>query len=162
MPGCVRNRAPLAPEGTPPQERPTWPGLPYAPPPELDGEGLQRWQIGVDVNPLWPWNAREDVLIKTKENYLKKSKTFQVGFSELEQFLHSPWDDAISIMSIVENPCDEGGRKKFAVLETKRGIDIEALQENQDRNYRELQEAIECMNAKQNRLLATMERQQNR
>ena len=35
-----------------------------------------------------------------------------------------------------------------------------ALQENQDRNYSELQEAIEYMNTKQSRPLATMERQQ--
>ena len=35
---------------------------------------------------------------------------------------------------------------------------FEALQENQDRSYRELQDAIEYTNAKQSRLLATMER----
>ena len=53
------------------------------------------------------------------------------------------------------------------MLETKRGIDVarigrffEALQENQDRSYRELQHAIEYTNAKQSRLLATMERKQ--
>ena len=31
-PECVRNRAPLALEGTPPQERQTWSGPPWAPP----------------------------------------------------------------------------------------------------------------------------------
>ena len=53
----------------------------------------------------------------------------------------------ISILSFSENACDEGGRKKFAVLETKRGVEVaeigrsfKALQENQDRNCRELQE----------------------
>ena len=32
------------------------------------------------------------------------------------------------------------------------------LQENQERDYKKVQEAIECMNAEQSRLLATMER----
>ena len=64
-----------------------------------------------------------------------------------------------------ENACDEGGRKKFAVLETKRGIEVEeigrffeALQENQDRNHCELPEAIGYMNARLSGLLAAMER----
>ena len=68
----------------------------------------------------------------------------------------------MSILSFAENACDEGGRKKS---ETKRGTEVaacerfcETLQENQDRTYRELQEAIEYMNAKKNRLLETMER----
>ena len=43
--------------------------------------------------------------------------------NELEYFLLSAEDDAISILSFAENACDEGGRKKFAVLETKRGIE---------------------------------------
>ena len=47
-------------------------------------------------------------------------------------------------------------RSEAAVADT--GRLFEALQENQDRNFRELQEAIEHMSAKQNRLLATMER----
>ena len=66
-----------------------------------------------------------------------------------------------------ENDCVEGGRKKFAVLEPKRGIKVsqtgrffEALHEDQDRNYRELQQTTEYMNAKQSRRLATMERKQ--
>ena len=37
---------------------------------------------------------------------------------------------------------------------------VVAVEENQDRDYRELQEAIEHVNAKQNRLLATMGRKQ--
>ena len=51
-----------------------------------------------------------------------------------------PGYDAFSVMSFLESACDEEGRKKFAVLETKRGPAREP-----DRNYRELQEAIEYM-----------------
>ena len=36
----------------------------------------------------------------------------------------SAGDVAISILSFVEETCDQGGRKKFAVLETKRGTDV--------------------------------------
>ena len=87
---------------------------------------------------------------------------------DLEQYWLSPEEDAISILSFVENVWYEEGRKKFAVLETKRGIEVaelgrffEALQENPDRNYTALQEAMECMNAKQSRLfLATIDRKQ--
>ena len=75
-----------------------------------------------DVNPLLQWNARERVLIESMENNLGRSETFQVGITELEHFLLSPGDDAISIFSFAENACDEGGRNKFAVLETKRGV----------------------------------------
>ena len=80
----------------------------------------------------------------------------------------SPEDDALSILSFAESAWDEGERKKFAVLETKGGIYVvevgrffEALHENEDRNSRGLQEAIEHMNAKQSTLLATMELKQN-
>ena len=82
----------------------------------------------------------------------------------MDHFLLSPKDTAMSILSFAENACDEGGRKKS---ETKRGTEVaevgrffEALQDNQDGNYGELQEAIEYMNAKQSRLLATVERKQ--
>ena len=87
--------------------------------------------------------------------------------NELEHFLLSPEDDAISILLFAETVCEEGGRKKFAVLETNQGIEVaeigrlfEALQENLDRNYRELQEAIKYMKEKRSRLLETMERKQ--
>ena len=60
------------------------------------------------------------------------------AFNELEHFLLSPEDDAISIPSFAENDCVEGGRKKFAVLEPKRGTKVsqtgrffEALHEDQ-------------------------------
>ena len=72
------------------------------------------------------------------EGYLKQSEKRQVGISEWEHFLLSRGDGAISILSFAENACDDGGRKKFAVLETKRGIEVadrlrfcEALRENQ-------------------------------
>ena len=60
-----------------------------------------------------------------------------MGINELEHFLLNPEDDAISILSFAENACDEGGCKKFAVLGTKRGMEVaevgrffEALQEH--------------------------------
>ena len=47
---CARNRAPAAPEGTPPKEKQTWPRPPSAPPTELDEESSQRCQIGDRVS----------------------------------------------------------------------------------------------------------------
>ena len=81
----------------------------------------------------------------------------------MDHFLLSPKDTAMSVLSFAENACDEGGRKKS---ETKQRTEVaevgrfEALQDNQDGNYGALQEAIEYTNAKQNRLLATVERKQ--
>ena len=88
---------------------------------------------------------------------------------EVEEFwtcLHGSSDVAGIIAVLAKNVCDGGGYRRFAP--TKKSEDnvvaaaawYAALQENQDRNYRELQEAIEYMNAKQNRLLATMEHKQ--
>ena len=51
VPGCRRNRTPPAPGGNPPHERQTWPLSTVAPPLELEEDGLQRWQVGVDANP---------------------------------------------------------------------------------------------------------------
>ena len=65
----------------------------------------------------------------------------QKSFTELGHFLLGPEDAAIGILSFAENACGEEGRRKFAVLETKRGMNVaeiwrsfEALQANQDRN----------------------------
>ena len=41
-----------------------------------------------------------------------------------ERFLLNPRDDAISTVSFGEHACDEGGRKKFAVLTTQRGVAV--------------------------------------
>ena len=92
------------------------------------------------------------VLIEAVENSLKTGEHFHVGTAELVRFLLSPGDEAISFLSLADKACDEGGRKKFAVLQTKRGVEVaeigrffNALEENQDRSYRELQEVIEYM-----------------
>ena len=128
----------------------TWLG----PPPELvEEEPLpQQWQIGADVNPPWQWNARERVLIVSMECYLKRL---------------TQEDNAISVLSFAANACDEGGRKTFRVLETERGIEVakmrrflRVLQESQDRNCRELQDAIEHLEKKRSGFLEAMERKQ--
>ena len=49
---------------------------------------------------------------------------FQVVIGELQHFLFSPGDDTISILCFADNACDEGGQKKFVVLETKRSIEM--------------------------------------
>ena len=74
---------------------------------------------------------------------------------ELEHVLLSPGNAEISILSFAEKACDVGERKKFAVLWTKRGLEVpetgrvfKALQENHVRNE------------KRSRLLDTMERRQ--
>ena len=58
-------------------------------------------------------------------------------------------------MTIAENVCDGRARKKFAVLETQRGVEVtemgrfaKALQENQDGNCKEQQDTIEYMKKK--------------
>ena len=56
------------------------------------------------------------------EDNLKKNEKHQIGISDLDQFLLSSGDDAISIMSFVEDARDEGERT---------GRNFEALQENQ-------------------------------
>ena len=98
---------------------------------------------------------------------MKKREQLHAGIIELDHFFLSPEDNAISILSFGENACDERGRMEFAVLETKRSIEVaeirrffEALQENQHRNFREQQEAIEPLSATQSKLLATIERKQ--
>ena len=130
--------------------------LSVSPPLELDEEAPRRWQI-----------ARVRPLIETMGSYLKKSEQCHVGIDELEHFLLSPGDDTINILSFAENACGEGGRKKFGVVETKGGTAVaevrrffEALQANQDRNFREMQEAVEYMQDRRSRLLETMERKQ--
>ena len=138
-----------------------WLGPPSAAPPDLE-ERLE------DRSRREP-SAQERALIDAMESDLKKSDQFHVATNELEHFLLSPEDNAISVLSFVENACEEGGRKTFAVLESKRGIEVaeisrvfEALQEYQHRNHSKLQEAIENLDAKQSRLLATMERKQKK
>ena len=71
------------------------------------------------------------------------------------------------ILSFAENTCDEGGRKEVRSARKKArhrsGGDwtlLPAVQEKHDRNDRELQEAIEYLNAKRSRLLETTERKQ--
>ena len=83
VPKRARNRAPSAPEGTLSQAKGNWP----RPPPVLE-EGPQCWQIGVDVNPPWPWIARTH---SHQDN------------EELGHFLISLGDETISIMSCAEN-----------------------------------------------------------
>ena len=41
-------------------------------------------------NPPWPWSARERVVLKTMENYLKKSETFLVWDQRIGAFLAQP------------------------------------------------------------------------
>ena len=71
-----------------------------------------------------------------------------IGRRTTEKFKHFSWNprigallaqpgvDAISIMSFAEDVCDEGGRKKFAVLEAKRGTNVA----DRRRFYKDLQE----------------------
>ena len=58
------------------------------------------------------WHAWERALNDTVESYLRNSEQFHVGINELELFVLSPEDGAISNMSFAENACGEGGRKK--------------------------------------------------
>ena len=114
--GCVRNGAPLAREehrrkkGRRGQDHRQHRHLSWTR--KAPNAGRSQWQ----------WNARERVLIKSLENCLTKSEHIQVG--DLEHFSLSPEDGAISILSFAEISCDEGGRQKFAVLKTKRGIEV--------------------------------------
>ena len=92
---------------------------------------------------------------------------FRLGITELEHFLLSRGDGAVSILSFAENTCDEGRRKEVRSARNeaarRSGGDwtlLPALQEKQDRNHRELHDAIEYLNAKRSMRLETMERKQ--
>ena len=82
---------------------------------------------------------------RVKVNRLNRRETFHVGITELEHFLIIPGDEAISIFSFAEDACDEDGRKKFAVVETMRGVEVaqtgrffEALHKNRTGSRRVL------------------------
>ena len=98
----------------------TWPGPPVDPPPEFAEREPQRGHIGADVNSPLQWNARERVLSESMEDVLRESEKMIVASVELQHFLLSPKDTAICIVTLADNACDERGRKKFAVLETKK------------------------------------------
>ena len=79
---------------------------------------------------------------------MKKSEQFHVGFNELEHFLLSPENYASSILSFAEKACDDGGRKKFAVLQTKRCVEVAEkghFFKAQQENYRAVRNPIEYM-----------------
>ena len=84
----------------------------------------------------------------------------------LVEYLLAPSDVAGIITALAKNVCDGGADRRFAFI--KKGDDNVvaaagrnvALQENQERDFTEVQEAIEYMNAKQSMLLAAMERKQ--
>ena len=85
---------------------------------------------------------------------------------ELETTLLAPSDVAGIITALAKNVCDGGADRRFVFIKKGDGNEVAAswrnvaLQENQERDYTEVQEAIEYMNAKQSRLLAAMERKQ--
>ena len=132
---CLRNRAPngpstllslpsllpFFPKGTPLQHTATWPGPPSDPPPEFTEAEPQRWHIGADANPPWQWCARERVLIKSMEDYLERSVC--VFFLTL-RLPNCNEDNGSCVLTFAESVCDERGRKKFAVLEKKRGVEV--------------------------------------
>ena len=85
---------------------------------------------------------------------------------ELEATLLAPSDVAGIVTALAKNVCDGGADRRFVFIKKGDGNVVAAagrnvaLQENQERDYTEVQEAIENMNAKQSRLLAAMERKQ--
>ena len=68
-------------------------------PPDLEEAEPHRWLVGADVS-TWQRNARERVLIKSMENYSKKSEDCDVAITDLERFLLSPEDSAICILTL--------------------------------------------------------------
>ena len=93
------------------------------------------------------------------EDHLKESEWLST-FSLSE-------DNAINILSFAEVACGEGGRKKVTVLENERAVEVaeirryvSALQENQDRYYKELQDANQYLKEKLSGLQEFMERAQ--
>ena len=85
---------------------------------------------------------------------------------ELETTLLAASDVAGIITALAKNVCDGGADRRIVFIKKGDGNVVAAagrnvaLQENQERDYTEVQEAIEYMNAKQSRLLAAMERKQ--
>ena len=100
------------------------------------------------------------------EDYAGRSEDIKVKVGELETHLLGPTDVVGFITVLAKNACDGGGYRELVFFKKSEGNPVAAagryaaLQENQESDHRELKEAIELMNEKQNRLLATMERQE--
>ena len=71
-------------------------------------------------------------------------------------------DILVNVIVLAKHACDGRGCRRFVFIKRKEGhlVQYAALRENQERDCRELQEAIEHMKEKQSRLLETMERKQ--
>ena len=95
------------------------------------------------------------------EDYLGRSEDIKAEVGELEPYLLAP-SDVAGIITVLA--CDGGGYMRFVFTRRSEGNVVAvagryaAMQENHESGNRELQEAIEFMNAKQSRLLATIER----
>ena len=102
VPECLRNKAPPPPQGgaTATNSDVAWPAVGSATGTRLKNNAKpQHWHIGAGVQPPWQWNGRERVLTEPMEDYLKGSEHLNVAIAELEHFLFSPEDNAISILS---------------------------------------------------------------
>ena len=146
------------------EQSPTWPGPPLTLPLEVKDtprsdhtiHNIKESDRDFDVNP------RKHVNIRGMEDYLEKGEDALVDVEELETFLQGPKDVAGFIAVLARNACDAGGSMMFVFMKRKEGHVVAVLPENQEIFYKELDEAIEYMNARHSRLLTAMERKNNR
>ena len=149
---------------TPLQGRPTWLGPPSTSPPEVRDMprsdhsfyGVKESSRDFDANHRR--NPMERVIIRGVEDYLGRSEEILVEGEEFETYLLAPSDVAGIITVLAKNVCDGGADRKFAFIKKGEGNVVAAagrnvaLPENQERYYKEVQEAMEYMNAEQSRL----------
>ena len=83
MPEHVKNRAPPAPEGAPPQGRQSWPGPLFT---AACWKGMQRTSRSEqelyqrdEFDVSRSWNARQRVIIRVMASYVEKNKNYLVG-----------------------------------------------------------------------------------
>ena len=80
-----------------------------------------------------------------------------MAVGQLESYLVAPSDVAGIITVLAETACDGGGYRRFVFIKRRESNLVAsarqcaALQENLERDHKELQEAIEFMNEKQSR-----------
>ena len=162
---CLRNRALPPPEGKPLQDKPTWPGPPSAPPVEStprSDNNFKRKKSDREFDANHFLNPRERIVIEGMKDYLGRRESILVAVGKLESYLVAPSDVVGIITVMAETACDGGGYRRFLFINSWEGNLVAsarqhaALQENLERDHKELQEAIEFMNVKQSRLLATM------
>ena len=128
-------------------------------------------ESGSECDANHTWNPRERVIIRGMEDYLARGQRSLVEVEEFQAHSLCPTDVWRVLFNVLaKNACNQGGCRSFVFIKRKEGhlvADVRQyqdaiLREGQETYHKEFHEITECMNVKQRRLLATMERKQNK